>query len=46
MASPSPPAPTNERIVQMLAEVQRQLAVAEQRARQMAADVERLLADR
>ena len=37
-------APTNERIVQMLAEVHRQLAAAEQRERQMSAAIERLLA--
>ena len=46
MASQSPATPTNERIVQMLAEVQRQLAAAEQRERKIAADLERLLADR
>ena len=40
---PSKPSPTNEHIVQMLAEVQRQLAAAEKREREMAAAIERLL---
>jgi hypothetical protein len=39
-------APTNERIVQMLAEVQRQLAAAEERERQISAALERLLNNR
>jgi hypothetical protein len=45
MAIQSAP-PTDEHIAQMLAEVQRQLAAAEQRERQMSAALERLLAPR
>ena len=39
----STPLPTNEHIVQMLAEVQRQLAAAEKRDRELSAAIARLL---
>lgn len=39
----SDPAPSNERIVEMLVEVQRRLDAAEAREREIAADLKRLL---
>jgi hypothetical protein len=43
MANPDP-APTNERIVAMLADVQRRLDAAEARERELAANLQQVLA--